>query len=101
MSGSGPAYFFLFIEAMADTGVKLGLDAETSRKLATQTALGAARMAVEGDLDLRELRRRVTSPGGTTERAIQSFEDGGLRGTIEAAMQAALDRAGEMSREMG
>jgi pyrroline-5-carboxylate reductase len=86
---------------MADAGVKLGLDPEISRNLATQTALGAARMAVEGELELGELRRRVTSPGGTTERAVQSFEDADLRGTIAAAMQAALDRAREMSREMG
>jgi pyrroline-5-carboxylate reductase len=101
LSGSGPAYFFLFTEAMANAGVSLGLDEETSRKLALQTGLGAARMAVEGDVDLVELRRRVTSPGGTTERAIQSFESADLRGTVETAMQAALDRAREMAREMG
>jgi pyrroline-5-carboxylate reductase len=101
LSGSGPAYFFLFMEAMANAGVNLGLDASTSRDLAMQTGLGAARMAVEGDLDLGELRRRVTSPGGTTERAVQSLEDADLRGIIAAAMQAAVDRAREMSREMG
>lgn len=101
LSGSGPAYFFLFTEAMANAGVSLGLDEATSRDLAVQTGLGAARMAAEGDVDLAELRRRVTSPGGTTERAIQTFETADLRGIVEAAMQSALDRAREMAREMG
>ncbi|MCZ6828855.1 MAG: pyrroline-5-carboxylate reductase [Gammaproteobacteria bacterium] len=101
LSGSGPAYFFLFMEAMTEAGAKLGLDEATSRDLALQTGLGACRMATEGDVDLRELRRRVTSPGGTTESAVQSFEKANLRGIVAAAMQAALDRAREMSREMG
>jgi pyrroline-5-carboxylate reductase len=74
LSGSGPAYFFLFIEAMVDAGIALGLDERTAHALALQTSLGASRMAIESDVDLVELRRRVTSPGGTTERAIQSFE---------------------------
>jgi pyrroline-5-carboxylate reductase len=101
LSGSGPAYFFLFIEAMIDAGVKLGLDRETATQLALQTSLGASRMAQENTLDLAELRRRVTSPGGTTERAIASFEQDGLRDVIERAMHAADDRAAEMAREMG
>lgn len=101
LSGSGPAYFFLFMEAMMNAGVKLGLDADTSRQLAIQTGLGACRMAAEGEVDLLELRRRVTSPGGTTQAAVESFEAQDLRGIIETAMQAALDRAQEMAREMG
>lgn len=101
LSGSGPAYFFLFMEAMAAAGEELGLDSETSRALAIQTGLGSARMAAEGEVDLQELRRRVTSPGGTTERAIESFETSGLRATVETAMRAAADRAAEMAREMG
>ncbi|MCB1705813.1 MAG: pyrroline-5-carboxylate reductase [Halioglobus sp.] len=101
LSGSGPAYFFLLTEAMVAAGVALGLTRETATRLATQTGLGAARMAVESDVDLVELRRRVTSPGGTTERAIQSFEADGLRDTVSRAMRAAADRAVEMSREMG
>lgn len=101
LSGSGPAYFFLFMEAMVDAGVALGLDAETSRQLAIQTGLGSARMAAESEHDLAELRRRVTSPGGTTERAVASFEADGLRTIVAAAMQAAADRAAEMAREMG
>ena len=101
LSGSGPAYFFLLTEAMVDAGVALGLNRDTATLLATQTSLGAARMALESDVDLVELRRRVTSPGGTTERAIQSFEEDGLRDVVAKAMRAAAERAIEMSTEMG
>ena len=101
LSGSGPAYFFLFMEAMAAAGEDLGLDSEISQALAIQTGLGSARMAATGEADLQELRRRVTSPGGTTERAIESFEASGLRDTVARAMRAAADRAAEMAREMG
>ena len=101
LSGSGPAYFFLFMEAMIDAGCELGLDRETATTLAMQTGLGASRMAVESDVDLIELRRRVTSPAGTTERAIQSFEENGLRELVTKAMRAAAERADEMAREMG
>ncbi len=101
LSGSGPAYFFLMIESMIDAGVKLGLDTETSRELTIQTALGASRMAAAGGVDIVELRRRVTSPGGTTQAAVASFEATGLRDIIETAMRAALGRAEEMAREMG
>lgn len=101
LSGSGPAYFFLFMEAMIDSGVQLGLDRATATAMTMQTALGAARMALESDADLKELRRRVTSPGGTTERAIESFENNGLRALVDDALQAAADRAAEMAREMG
>jgi pyrroline-5-carboxylate reductase len=101
LSGSGPAYFFLFMEAMIDAGTRLGLDRETATALALQTGLGAARMALEDGADLGELRRRVTSPGGTTERAVERFEQDGLRRIVQDAMQAAADRAAEMAREMG
>jgi pyrroline-5-carboxylate reductase len=101
LSGSGPAYFFLLTEAMVDAGVALGLNRDTATQLATQTGLGAARMALESDVELAELRRRVTSPGGTTERAIQSFEHDKLRDVVSRAMRAAADRAVEMSTEMG
>lgn len=101
LSGSGPAYFFLFMEAMIDAGVALGLNRDTATQLCTQTGLGAARMALENDEDLAELRRRVTSPGGTTERAVQSFEQDKLRDVVTRAMRAAADRAAEMAREMG
>ncbi len=101
LSGSGPAYFFLFMEAMIDAGCELGLDRETATVMAGQTGLGAARMALESDVDLVELRSRVTSPGGTTERAVQSLESSGLRQTVTNAMHAAAERAAEMAREMG
>ncbi len=101
LSGSGPAYFFLFMEAMIDAACELGLERQTATAMTLQTALGAARMALESDVDLAELRRRVTSPGGTTERAIKSFEDNGLRQLVTDALGAAADRAAEMAREMG
>jgi pyrroline-5-carboxylate reductase len=101
LSGSGPAYFFLFIEAMVDAGEALGLERKVATSLALQTSLGASRMALENDVDLVELRRRVTSPGGTTERAIQSFEQDNLREVVTKAMRAAADRAVEMAQDMG
>lgn len=102
LSGSGPAYFFLFMEAMVDAGEKLGLDREDATNLALETSLGASRMAIEHqDVGLAELRRRVTSPGGTTESAIASFEQDKLEDVVARAMIAAADRAAEIAREMG
>lgn len=101
LSGSGPAYFFMFMESMIKVGIELGLEKDTANLLAKQTALGASRMALENDIDLGELRRRVTSPGGTTERAVASFEQGGLEEVVRKAMVACAERAKEMSREMG
>jgi len=101
LSGSGPAYFFLFMEAMEDAAVKLGLDPPTARLLTQQTALGAARLAIESDESPAELRRKVTSPGGTTERAVAAFENAGLRSLVLEAMRAAESRAVEMSKELG
>ena len=100
VSGSGPAYFFLFMEAMEKAAVQLGLPAQTARLLVLQTALGASRMALESDLDLATLRLGVTSPGGTTEKAIGKFEEMGLRGLVEAALTAARDRSRELSAEL-
>ena len=101
LSGSGPAYFFLMMEAMIDEACAMGLDRDTASTLCMQTALGASRMALENDVDLVELRRRVTSPGGTTESAINNFEHNGLRRVVADAMQAAAQRSAEMAREMG
>lgn len=101
LSGSGPAYFFLVIEALEQAGCKLGLSAESSRVLALQTAFGAAKMALESSDSVEELRRRVTSPGGTTERAIGVLEEGDLCGLFERALTAARDRAQEMAEELG
>jgi pyrroline-5-carboxylate reductase len=101
ISGSGPAYFFLIMEAMEETAKKMGLPAETAHLLVLQTSLGAARMALENQSDLADLRHKVTSPGGTTEQAIQSFEQNGLRQIIEQALTAARDRSVELSQDMG
>ena len=101
LSGSGPAYVFLMLEAMQRAGENLGLEPELARRLAAQTALGAARMAQEGEVDVVELRRRVTSPGGTTERAVRVFEQNGFREMFESAMGAAADRSRELAADVG
>jgi pyrroline-5-carboxylate reductase len=93
VSGSGPAYFFLLMEELERVGIELGLDAETARLLTIQTALGAARMAVESDHNPQGLRERVTSPGGTTESAIEVLLRGGFPRLIEDAVRAAQARA--------
>lgn len=100
VSGSGPAYFFLLMEAMQASGEALGLSSDLAARLSQQTALGAARMALESDVDVAELRRRVTSPKGTTERAINIFEDGGFRQLVHAALAGAAARAEELGREL-
>ncbi len=97
VSGSGPAYYYLFMEAMIEAGIKQGFSRETATELTLQTALGAARMATESGTDVVELRRQVTSPGGTTEQAIKTFEQGALHELVDNAMQAAVKR----SRELG
>jgi pyrroline-5-carboxylate reductase len=101
VSGSGPAYFFLLIEAMTAAGVKLGLPADIAAQLTLQTALGAAHMAVASDVDAAELRRRVTSPAGTTEAAIKSFQAGGFEALVEKALGAAAHRSAEMAEQLG
>ncbi|KUJ75618.1 pyrroline-5-carboxylate reductase [Thiomicrospira sp. XS5] len=101
ISGSGPAYYFLFMEAMQAAGQKLGLDESTARLLTIQTAFGAAKMALESPDDCATLRQKVTSPNGTTEKAIQTFEQHDLRAIIEEAMTAAKDRAISLADELG
>lgn len=98
ISGSGPAYFFYFIELLEAAGVKLGLKRETAAALARQTALGAASMAL--DEDVVELRARVTSKKGTTEQAIISFQQNQLERLVEDATAAAHRRAQELAREL-
>ncbi len=89
LSGSGPAYVFLFIEALADGGVQVGLSRDVALKLALQTVYGSARMALEGGRHLGQLRDEVTSPGGTTIAGLYALEKGGMRGTVmEAVLQA-------------
>ena len=101
VSGSGPAYFFLLIEAMTAAGVKLGLPQDVAAQLTQQTALGAALMATGSDVDAAELRRRVTSPAGTTEAAIKSFQAGGFEALVETALTAAAHRSAEMAEQLG
>jgi pyrroline-5-carboxylate reductase len=101
LSGSGPAYFFLVMEAMEQAGTRLGLDPETARLLTIQTALGAARMAMESSESPALLRERVTSPGGTTERALNIFDEGGLRDLVGRALTGARERSEELSRLLG
>lgn len=95
-SGSGPAYFFLMIEAMIESATRLGLPRDQAVRLCIQTAVGAARLAAE-DNNIEDLRRRVTSPGGTTERAIAAFEGGGLRSLVDKAMTDCAARSREMA----
>lgn len=101
LSGSGPAYFFLLMEAMQRSAVDLGLDQQTANQLTLQTALGAARMANESGLDPKELRARVTSKGGTTAAAISSFEHSNFHYNVSQALQAAHDRSRELAEELG
>ena len=97
VSGSGPAYFFLIYEAMQKVGEELGLDAETSAQLTLNTALGAAKLALHSDQKPEVLRKQVTSPGGTTQAAIESFQAQKIENVFRTAMSSALNRAQEMS----
>ena len=101
LSGSGPAYFFLVIEALQAAGERLGLPPDSARLLTLQTAFGAAKMALGSDADAATLRRHVTSPGGTTERALQTLETGGIRDLLGQAVEAARDRSRELADELG
>lgn len=100
VSGSGPAYYFLLMEAMEKAALELGLNQETARLLVQQTALGAAKIALESAESPEQLRKRVTSPGGTTQRAIETFEQDGFSGLVSKALHAARDRSIEMSKQM-
>jgi pyrroline-5-carboxylate reductase len=101
VSGSGPAYFFLLMEIMEQVGMEMGLPADAARALTTQTAAGAAEMALQSGLDLVSLRRQVTSPGGTTEAALRTLEDANFRGIVRAALIAARDRGAELADTFG
>ncbi len=98
LSGSGPAYFFFVMEILEQTGAELGLDPDSARLLTIQTALGAARMAMESSDPPQTLRERVTSPGGTTESALRTLEEGGFRDLLAQAVRAAKARSEELSR---
>ncbi len=101
VSGSGPAYFFLLMEAMIEAGVSLGLDTETATVLTLETAYGAALMARERSHPPATLRANVTSPGGTTAAALAAFEAAGTTRIVHQALRAACDRSRELAREFG
>lgn len=97
VSGSGPAYVFYLAEAMIDAGVEAGLDRPTARALAEQTIKGAAALLEDSDDEPAELRRRVTSPNGTTHAAITTFDEHGVDAGLRAGVQAAARRSAELS----
>ncbi len=101
ISGSGPAYFFLFMECLEREARRLGFSNEAAAQLVRDTAAGAAAMAQGSDVDLDELRRRVTSPGGTTAAAIDAFEKGNLAALITSAVDAARARSVELAQPAG
>jgi pyrroline-5-carboxylate reductase len=101
VSGSGPAYFFHLIESLQAAAERQGLAPESARLLVLHTALGAARMAVEGDEDAATLRQRVTSPGGTTERALEVLAEGGFAALVDRAIEAATERGRELAARAG
>ena len=99
VSGSGPAYVFYLAEAMQQAGEKLGLDPETARVLAKETVSGAGELLASDDADPAALRRAVTSPGGTTEQAITTFDEKGLRDIVAAGAEASATKGDEMEKE--
>lgn len=101
ISGSGPAYFFLFMEFMSRVGVDMGLDQDAAEKLSIQTGVGACLLAAQSEENLADLRSMVTSPGGTTERAIARFQNDDLQGIVKLAMHDCAERAKAISEEFG
>ena len=101
LSGSGPAYFFRIMEAMQAAGTELGLPAETARLLTMQTALGAAKMAMESSESVTILRERVTSPGGTTEQGLRVLAENDIDQLMAKVLKAASDRSRELASELG
>ena len=101
ISGSGPAYFFLLMQSITQAATALGLDEKTANSLSIQTSLGASLMATKSGKDSKTLRQEVTSPNGTTQAAIESFQDQNFEGIVAAATRAAYDRARELSNDLG
>ena len=101
ISGSGPAYFFLLMQSITQAAIALGLDEKTANSLSIQTSLGASLMATKSGKDPKILRSEVTSPNGTTQAAIESFQDQNFEGIVAAATRAAYDRARELSNDLG
>ncbi|KAJ1990431.1 hypothetical protein GGI25_003541 [Coemansia spiralis] len=101
ISGSGPAYFFLVLEAMEKAGVEMGLEKSVARRLAAQTALGAATMVLSSDEEVGELRRKVTSPNGTTHAAVESMIEAGVPKGVAQGVRACKARCASLSEEFG
>jgi pyrroline-5-carboxylate reductase len=96
LSGSGPGYVFLFLEALIDAGESVGLPREAAERLATQTVYGAAKLALDGDSSPAQLREQVSSPGGTTLAGLAALDEGGLREILARAVAAATRRSVEL-----
>lgn len=101
LSGSGPAYYFLIMEAMEKAATQLGLAQNQARILTLQTAFGAAKMALESSHDAKSLRKQVTSPGGTTEQALNVLMNGGIEELFREALEAAQKRSSELASSLG
>ncbi|KAK4946807.1 hypothetical protein LTR10_014309 [Elasticomyces elasticus] len=101
LSGSGPAYFFAMVEHLVSSATSLGLSTEQATRLATQTCLGAGKMLVESPDEPAQLRKNVTSPNGTTDAALKSFEASGFKEIVDKAVKAATSRGEEMGRTLG
>jgi pyrroline-5-carboxylate reductase len=100
LSGSGPAYIFLIIEALSDAGVKVGLPRRTAQALAAQTVAGSARLLIETGIHPGQLKDQVTSPGGTAIAGLHTLEAGGLRTTLINAVEVATQRAKELGKDL-
>jgi pyrroline-5-carboxylate reductase len=98
LSGSGPAYIFLILEALADAGVKVGLSRRNAQRLAAQTVMGSAKLLLDTDEHPGKLKDMVTSPGGTAIAGLHTLEEGGLRTTLINAVETATKRARELGR---
>lgn len=98
VAGSGPAYFFEFMDSLAKAATELGFDAQKARAMVQQTCLGAAQMAKESDLSLEDLRKQVTSKGGSTAKGVEAYQDADLHGISDKAVKAAVHRNQEMAK---
>ncbi len=101
LSGSGPAYYFKIMESLEKAACEMGLPPKTAHLLTLQTALGAARLAIESDDTLSTLREKVTSPGGTTEKGLETMQQAGVEQMLKSTLQAATTRAAELAKEYG
>ena len=100
LSGSGPAYFMVFIQSLINAAIEAGIEANTAKTLAVQTALGSAQLIAQSEDDLARLIEQVTSPNGTTQAALQAFADAGLAHTVQQAFTAAKQRSEQLANEL-